>query len=56
MIDAAAESIFVVQDGKMVYVNPAGAAVAGLSQKDMIGLSFQDFVHPDERASPDGAL
>jgi PAS domain S-box-containing protein/putative nucleotidyltransferase with HDIG domain len=49
LIDAAADSIFVVQDWKMVYVNPAGAAVAGLSQKDMIGLSFQDFIHLDQR-------
>ena len=49
LIDAAAESICIVQDGKMVYVNPAGAAVAGLSQKEMIGLSFLDFVHTDER-------
>jgi PAS domain S-box-containing protein/putative nucleotidyltransferase with HDIG domain len=54
LIDAAAESIFVVQDWKMVYVNPAGAAVAGLSQKDMIGLSFRDFVHPDQREALTG--
>ncbi|HWR69439.1 MAG TPA: PAS domain S-box protein, partial [Dehalococcoidia bacterium] len=49
LIYAAAESIFVVQDWKVVYVNPAGAAAAGLPQKDMIGLPFRDFVHPDQR-------
>ncbi len=49
LIDAAAESIFVVQDRKMVYVNPAGARVAGVSQQQMTGLSFLDFVHADER-------
>jgi len=49
LIDAAAESIFILQDAKVVYVNPAGAKMAGISQQQMIGLPFADFVHPDER-------
>ncbi len=32
LLDAASESIFIIQDEKFVYVNPAGARAAGLSQ------------------------
>jgi len=49
LMDASAEAIFVVQDGKMVYVNPAGAAGAGVQQQELVGLSYLDFVHPDEK-------
>ncbi len=49
VIDAAGEAIFIVQDGKIAYVNPAGARGAGLSQGELIGLPFLDLVHPDSR-------
>ena len=49
LIDAASEAIFIIQDGKVAYVNPAGARGAGLSQDDLIGIPFLDMVHPDNR-------
>ncbi len=49
LIDAASEAIFIVQDGKVVYVNPAGSRGAGLSQDELVGISFLDLVHPDSR-------
>jgi len=41
LMDAASEAITIVQDGKLVYVNPAVAKGAGISQQQLIGL----FVH-----------
>ena len=49
LIDAASEAITIVQDGKLAYVNPALAKGAGISQQQLIGISFMDLVHPDER-------
>jgi PAS domain S-box-containing protein/putative nucleotidyltransferase with HDIG domain len=49
LMDAAAEAITVVQDGKLVYVNPAVARGAGLSQEQLVGIPFLDLVHPDEK-------
>jgi len=49
VIDNASESIFITQDWKIVFANRKGAEVAGLTQKDLIGLSFLDITHPDDR-------
>ncbi len=49
LIEAASEAIYILQDGKIAYVNPAGARGAGLPQEDLVGLPFVDLVHPDSR-------
>lgn len=41
--------IVVVLDGKLVYVNPRAEELSGFDSKDLIGTSFLDFVHPDDR-------
>lgn len=49
LIDAASDAIYILQDEKIAYVNPAGAKGAGLSQEELVGLPFIDLVHPDSR-------
>ncbi|MDM7999587.1 MAG: PAS domain S-box protein, partial [Dehalococcoidia bacterium] len=49
LMDAAAEAIAVVQDGRLVYVNRALAEGAGIPQEQLIGLPFMDLVHPEEK-------
>ncbi|MDN7025979.1 PAS domain S-box protein [Methanoculleus sp. FWC-SCC1] len=43
--------IYVIRDGRFVYVNPAMSAIFGYSQEEVLGLSPYDLVHPDDRAS-----
>ncbi|MBN2098835.1 MAG: PAS domain S-box protein, partial [Dehalococcoidia bacterium] len=49
LMDAAAEAITIVQDGELVYVNPAVARGAGIPEQQLIGLPFLDLVHPEEK-------
>jgi len=49
LFENAAESIFVVQDGKLVFSNPAYSRLVGYSSEELKSLSYTDFVPPDER-------
>jgi PAS domain S-box-containing protein len=49
LVDALPAPVFVVQDQRFVYVNPAFAAVIGLRPEDVIGRSSIERVHPDDR-------
>jgi len=49
LLENAGESIFVVQDGNLVFSNPAYSRLVGYSLEELKGLSYTDFVHPDER-------
>ncbi len=41
--------IFIVQDDRYTYVNPAGERLAGLSADRLLQMSAMDLVHPDFR-------
>ncbi|WP_186445524.1 PAS domain-containing sensor histidine kinase [Paenibacillus cremeus] len=48
LVEHLPEPIVVHSEGKVVYINPAGASVFGAQHpEDMIGRSIIDFVHPD---------
>ncbi len=49
VIEAAREAIFIFQDEKIAYVNPAAANGVGLLQHQMVGLPLLDMVHPDHK-------
>ena len=49
LIDNAAESIIVVQDGLLKFVNRKCTEFVGYSAKELLSRSFADFVHPDDR-------
>jgi PAS domain S-box-containing protein/putative nucleotidyltransferase with HDIG domain len=48
VVENAKESIFIVQDIKIVFVNPAAIGMAGYSKEILTSKSFTDFVHPDD--------
>jgi len=51
LMDNSNESIVVTQDWRIIYVNNKCAEMASMSKQDMIGLSFLDITHPDDRSA-----
>ncbi len=48
LVEVLPEAIFVVQDNRIVYANPAAAGLAEVgSETDLLGQSVQDLLHPD---------
>jgi PAS domain S-box-containing protein len=48
LVEVAFEAIAIRCEGKIVYINPAGAKLLGADNPDeLIGRPFRDFVHPD---------
>ena len=43
--------VFMVQDKKLVYVNPWIAAILGLTQEELLGKNIMDYVKEDNRTS-----
>jgi PAS domain S-box-containing protein len=50
LTENAKEGIAVIQDGIIKYANPTLHALSGYPAGGLPGLSFIDFIHPDERA------
>lgn len=48
LAESALVGIYVLQDGKYAYVNPAMARVFGYSVAEMTGMSPREIVHPDD--------
>ncbi len=46
---ATTASIFVYQDTRFVYLNPATEQITGYSQEELLQMNFWDLVHPDHR-------
>ena len=49
LFENAGESIFVVQDGNLVFSNPSYNRLVGYSREELKNISYTDFVHPDEQ-------
>jgi PAS domain S-box-containing protein len=49
LFENANESIFVAQDGKLVFVNPMTVMMIGYSTEDLVAKPFIEFIHPDDR-------
>ncbi len=49
LFENANESIFVAQDGKLVFVNPMTTMMVGYSGEELTARSFIEFIHPDDR-------
>jgi PAS domain S-box-containing protein len=51
LIELAPDGIFVTREGKIVYVNRAGAAMLGLATGNVVDLPLADFLTPHELAA-----
>lgn len=50
LVNHAHESIYVIQNMRVVFVNPASCAATGYTEEQLMGRSVFDFVVPDEQA------
>jgi PAS domain S-box-containing protein len=50
VVEKAQEGIYVAQDGKIRFVNPAAAKFVECSQEELQGQPLEDFIHPDDRS------
>lgn len=49
LVESSPDSISIHQDGRLIFVNPAGARLFGVSSPDeLIGRRLLDFIHPDQ--------
>lgn len=49
LIENVQEAIFVVQNAKLVYINPVIPMMIGYSAEELISRPFMEFIHPDDR-------
>jgi PAS domain S-box-containing protein len=49
LINNAAEGILVLQDEKVVFVNPRYTEIVGFSEEELVSKPFSELVHPDDR-------
>jgi PAS domain S-box-containing protein len=49
LVETAADSIFIAQDGMIKFCNKNFADVSGYGPADLTNMAFSDLVHPDDR-------
>ncbi|MCF8033422.1 MAG: PAS domain S-box protein [Desulfarculaceae bacterium] len=48
LVNTAQDAIYIIADGKLVFVNPQVERVTGLSAKELADTDFRDLIHPDD--------
>jgi PAS domain S-box-containing protein len=51
LADSSPASIYIGQDDKFIYVNPAFQEASGYTEKELLGRDLSTIVHPDDRES-----
>ncbi len=52
LVELSPETIYIEQEGMLVFVNSAGVKLLGASRmEDLLGKQARDFLHPDDRES-----
>ena len=49
LTETAASAIFIIQDNRFVYMNPAGQRLSGYDAEELGAMDFLDLVHPQYR-------
>jgi PAS domain S-box-containing protein len=49
LAESTSAAIFLIQDTRIQYVNPAFEMITGYGMEDVAGMNFWDMVHPDHR-------
>ncbi len=50
LVENAGEAIFVAQEGMLKFVNKKTEELSGRTQKELLSTTFDNFIHPDDRA------
>ena len=49
LAESSSAAIFLIQETKYIYINPAFEAITSYTMNDLAGMNFWDFIHPDFR-------
>jgi PAS domain S-box-containing protein len=49
VFENAADGILIVQDGRILFVNPDASRFLGVPQDRLAGIPFQEMIHPEDR-------
>lgn len=49
LAESTSTGIFIYQEEKFIYLNPAVVTITGFSEEELMGGCFWDFVHPEDR-------
>jgi two-component system, cell cycle sensor histidine kinase and response regulator CckA len=49
LAESSASALFIYQDGGLRYVNPAGEAISGYTQQELLSADLWSLIHPDSR-------
>ena len=49
LAESTSTGIFIYQGEKFIYINPAFITITGFSKEELMGGTFWDFVHPEDR-------
>ncbi|MFX1576238.1 MAG: PAS domain S-box protein [Promethearchaeota archaeon] len=55
LVDQSLQGLFIIQDGKVVFINPAFLRISGYSEEEILQLKpwqIFDIIHPDDRNLP----
>lgn len=55
LAETAPAAIFIVRNNRLLYANPAGLRLTGISSDEIPGAEFLQFVHPDSRSLVSGS-
>jgi len=48
LIENSLVGVYIMQDGKLVYVNPRLCEMSGYKREDLLGLNVSDFIYPED--------
>ena len=48
-MENAGDGIVIIHDGRVLFVNPGATRIMGVRQEDVVGASFLDVIHPEDR-------
>ncbi len=49
VVDNVSEAVLVAQDWKIVFANPSASRILGYRHEQLLGLNFNEFIHPNDR-------
>ncbi len=49
LAESSSAAIFLIQEAKYIYINPAFETITGYTMNDLASMNFWDFIHPDFR-------
>ncbi len=49
LVENAGDGIVIIHDGRVLFVNPGATRIVGVRQEDVVGTSFLEVIHPEDR-------